>query len=621
MNLPNGTQLQGGKYRIEGMLGQGGFGITYRAEQVMLGRTVAIKEFFIREYCERSGDTGYVTIGTQSNRDMVELYRKKFLNEARLISNLHHPGIVQIHDIFEENGTAYYVMEYLAGESLADMVKRRGPLPEDEAEMYMFAVGKALEYIHGKHINHLDVKPSNIIVCDNKKVVLIDFGVSKQYDAVTDKGTSTTPVGISHGYSPAEQYLQGGVQHFSPSSDVYSLAATLYYLLTGVRPPEAPIVQDTGLPLHLLERQGVSQMVRVILSTAMTSRSRRTQTINAFLTALMSARALAPRRETSSDVTIIKMPEPEPNPVSEPEPKPKPEPSPEPKSESKSESKPESEPQPMQALKAESTPAPQSDPMPEPTTEPKPELKSESEPKQGQTPASEPYPMLEPQPDPKKRSKWWAVVITAVVSFCVVFALFYLGKKDVSSENSEESAIVEAVQGTEEAAIMTYAPDNSVYLYTGPVDENGLPHGEGEAKWQNDNRTYKGAFNHGKMEGQGVFVDNAGNRFEGQMKNDTYYDGKMYMKDGDWFEGTIKDDAPLDGVWHMKNGTTQKVKNGNAVTSKVESPKKKKENPERNKLASTPKQQPKQQQQKQQPQPKPKETIGGPEEKRSLGID
>ena len=307
MNLPNGTLLQGGKYRIERVLGQGGFGITYLATQVMLDRQVAIKEFFFRDFNLRDGDTKTVTIATEASRELVERYRKKFVKEAQTISRLDHAGIVRIHDIFEENATAYYVMEYLEGESLSQLVERRGAIPEDEAVGYVSAVGDALQYIHAMHINHLDIKPGNIIRRRDGRVVLIDFGVSKQYDATTDQGTTTTPVGISHGYSPAEQYRQGGVQQFSPQSDVYALAATLFKLLTGVTPPDAMTVIDEGLPLAELQSHHVAQPVIDAIAAAMRSRSHRTSSVAQFIAQLTpSPQPVPPPIPTTGDVTVVK---------------------------------------------------------------------------------------------------------------------------------------------------------------------------------------------------------------------------------------------------------------------------------------------------------------------------
>lgn len=252
MRLTSPPLLQGGKYKIEKVLGQGGFGITYLATQELLDRKVCIKEFFFKDSCSRNAG-GEVTLGTIGNRDLVERFLNKFIKEARTLSQLDHPNIIRILDIFKENGTAYYVMDYIEGSSLEDIVNSRGALSESEAITYIKQVANALDYIHQRSINHLDVKPANIMVrrSDNK-AILIDFGVSKQYDS-TGEQTSTTPVGISYGYAPIEQYRPGGVSEFSPQADIYSLGATLYKLLTGKIPPQAMEILSDGLP-SLIEK-------------------------------------------------------------------------------------------------------------------------------------------------------------------------------------------------------------------------------------------------------------------------------------------------------------------------------------------------------------------------------
>ena len=240
-HLTTNSFLQGGKYKIEKVLGQGGFGITYLATQELLDRKVCIKEFFFKDSCSRNTG-GEVTLGTIGNRDLVERFLNKFIKEARTLSQLDHPNIIRILDIFKENGTAYYVMDYIEGSSLEDIVNSRGALSESEAITYIKQVANALEYIHQRSINHLDVKPANIMVrkSDNK-AILIDFGVSKQYDSQGEQ-TSTTPVGISYGYAPIEQYRPGGVITFSPQADIYALGATLYKLVTGVTPLSANLL-------------------------------------------------------------------------------------------------------------------------------------------------------------------------------------------------------------------------------------------------------------------------------------------------------------------------------------------------------------------------------------------
>ena len=246
-----------GHYRIEKILGQGGFGITYLATDLSLDRLVAVKEFFPKEYCNREEQTSHMSVGTAGNKDFVERLKMKFLKEARNIAKFNCPYIIKIFAAFEANNTAYYVMEYIEGENLRDMVKRQGPLSVEKATDYIEKIGEALEYVHAHHINHLDVKPANIMVRkSDDKPVLIDFGLSKEYNEEGHQ-TSTTPTGISHGYAPIEQYNAGGVSDFSPESDIYSLGATFYYLLTANTPPEAlrlleePLSFPPQLPYNL----------------------------------------------------------------------------------------------------------------------------------------------------------------------------------------------------------------------------------------------------------------------------------------------------------------------------------------------------------------------------------
>ena len=322
--LHPGDNLQGGKYRIEKVLGQGGFGITYLAIQGGLERTVAIKEFFMREACCRASDSRGVTLGTEGNRETVDRYRQKFLKEARSIARLNHPHIVRIIDVFEENGTAYYVMEYVAGGSLSDRVGRQGALSEPEATRYIRQVADALTYIHTQRMTHLDVKPANIMLTDKDEVVLIDFGLAKQYDSATGHQTSSTPVGISEGYAPLEQYMQGGVGEFSPETDVYALGATYYKLLTGQTPPSASSVNEDGLPLEPLKSRGVTPLVITAITHAMEGRRRdRPKTVAEFLAEFdgVSGQAANPKPRTdtsheasgSGDTTLKKkIPTPQP---------------------------------------------------------------------------------------------------------------------------------------------------------------------------------------------------------------------------------------------------------------------------------------------------------------------
>ena len=283
MELRQGATLQGGKYTIERMLGQGGFGITYLGIQTGLGRRVAIKEFFMKEHCNRDASTSRVSVGSSGARQMVDAYRQKFIKEARTLAEMDNRHIVRVYDVFEENATAYYVMEHISGGSLKDLVERHGSLSEPEALGYIRQLAEALAYIHGRHVMHLDVKPGNIMLRPDGEVVLIDFGIAKHYDADNHE-TSGTPVGKSAGYAPMEQYQEGGVREFSPATDIYSMGATLYFLFTTAAPPEAHVVYENGLPP--LPRFVSPAVCRAIEQAMQPSRKKRLQSVAEFLALL-----------------------------------------------------------------------------------------------------------------------------------------------------------------------------------------------------------------------------------------------------------------------------------------------------------------------------------------------
>lgn len=242
--LPN-SLLQGGKYKIVRFLSSGGFGNTYEGELVLLHKHVAIKEFFVKDFCNRDENTSHVTVGTQSKLKLVERLQKKFLEEAGALYSMQHQNIVRVTDVFEENGTAYYVMDYIDGKSLNDITKDRGALPEAEALGYIRQVADALKYVHSLNRLHLDIKPGNIMINSLNNAILIDFGASKQYDEIDGENTSTL-LGKTPGYAPIEQ-MSNNVKQFTPATDIYSLGATLYKLLKGVTPPDATEIFNEGL--------------------------------------------------------------------------------------------------------------------------------------------------------------------------------------------------------------------------------------------------------------------------------------------------------------------------------------------------------------------------------------
>ena len=236
MHLKSDTSLRAGNYVIESVLGQGGFGITYLATCVPVGKKVAIKEFYVSGLCGRDKDSSVVCPLSEANRHTVDAYKLKFRKEAQKLRLMDHESIIKLYDVFEENATVYYVMDYIDGGSLESKVMLGGPLSEELAVHYILQVSEALKYMHDKHYLHLDVKPSNIMLSGDK-AILVDFGASKHYD---DNGgqTSTGPVGVSRGYAPMEQY-SNDLGNFTPATDIYALGATLYRLLTGQTPPDS----------------------------------------------------------------------------------------------------------------------------------------------------------------------------------------------------------------------------------------------------------------------------------------------------------------------------------------------------------------------------------------------
>lgn len=263
--LPAGAILNSGQssYKIVRVLGSGGFGITYLAtsRQKVGNITVpiqfAIKEHFMSDLCERDSDT--MKIKTGPGRQTFENSMKDFLGEARRLQKIGNgsSNVVKVNEVFEANGTAYYVMEFLDGESLRSYVQSHGPLSETETMALLHPVVETVDYLHSQRMTHLDIKPDNIMLARDEdpygrpmlRPVLIDFGLSKHYDANGHATSTVNTLGCSDGYAPMEQYA--GITTFSPSADIYALAATILFCLTGKDPRRSTEMLSVNIPAYL----------------------------------------------------------------------------------------------------------------------------------------------------------------------------------------------------------------------------------------------------------------------------------------------------------------------------------------------------------------------------------
>lgn len=281
--LSVGTTLQGGKYRLDALLSQGGFGVTYRATHTLLHQPVVLKTLNLQqEPPKRIHDLG-----------------ERFIQEAQRLAQFHHPHIVRVSDCFIEGGRPFIVMDYIPGRTLAQVIQEEGPLPEKTALHYIRQVASALELVHEHGLLHRDVKPDNIMLREGTdQVVLIDFGIAREYTA----GVTETNTGLlSAGYAPVEQYLPR--HQWTPATDVYALAATLYALLAG-RPPVASVLRDR-VPLEDLRRfqPNLSQRTIDAIEAGMALDVReRPQTVRVWLQLLMGQSVA---RQTTATVAVM----------------------------------------------------------------------------------------------------------------------------------------------------------------------------------------------------------------------------------------------------------------------------------------------------------------------------
>ena len=299
--LQPGTVIHGthNDYRIERVLGQGSFGITYVANVRLKGRLgaiesaamVAIKEFFLRDVSCRNG----LRVFSVSDSTLCSDYRRDFLREAQNLSRLDNDHIVKVLETIEENDTVYYVMEYLSGGNLDQHILSHGRLSCREALDIAIQIGEALKCMHAQHMLHLDLKPLNVMRGEDGHIVLIDFGLSKCFGADGQPESSTRIGQGTTGYAPIEQHSFKKADGFMPTLDIYALGATRFKMLTGSVPPEASVVLNEGLPVDELSSAGVPPAVIALVERAMQPlRRMRHQTVGEFVDEAQRLMASAP---------------------------------------------------------------------------------------------------------------------------------------------------------------------------------------------------------------------------------------------------------------------------------------------------------------------------------------
>ena len=515
--LKVGTILHG-TYRIDSYLSSGGFGNTYVATNVEFEERVAIKEFFMKGVTQRDDNQTTVSVSNLENNDSFLGQKEKFKKEARRIRQLKNEHIIAVHDLFEENGTAYYVMDFVDGENLSERLKHTGePMSENEVRDILPQILDALKSVHDAGIWHLDLKPANIMLTKEGKVKLIDFGASKQLDAQKGGATTSTAISYTNGYAPREQ-MEQNYDKFGPWTDIYALGATLYNLLTNKRPPLPTDIDDdmsedkhNALPFP----ESVGGMKYLVLQMMKTNRLQRPQSIDAIISAEKTRKEepkqtpkAAKTSQSSSayddEATII------------------------------------AEPKPKKERKTE-------------TPKPKPE---ETNPGYSQTPPKQDTYTSSHIEDNGggELSKNTIILMVGALLFVVLFVLYHVSESTSAPDQEPTPAPTETtVQKVER---MPYKTDIGEYQYSGPVDDNNKPHGRGEAFF-NDGRYYKGGFVRGSLSGTNCYFRYAeGDTFEGTFLANRFYNGKYTIaSDKSYYIGDYDDKGqPSSGTWYDKNG-------------------------------------------------------------------
>lgn len=506
--LKVGTLLANGKYRIDQYLASGGFGNTYVATDLTFDEKVAIKELFIKGVCGRTAESSEISVSLSENQRAFSAQQEKFRKEAKRIRKLNNPHIISVHDLFDENGTSYYVMDFVEGESLSARLKRtKKPMSEAELMLLIPQVLDALECVHAESIWHLDLKPANIMVDAKGNVQLIDFGASKQLkNANGDSLSTSSAMAYTAGYASSEQ-MEQNIEKFGPWTDLYSLGATMYNLLTMQQPPSpSDIDEDSRTALKL--PKGISKKTeRLIFWLMKPNRKMRPQSVMDVKQFLVEAHDtprtehIGNNNEEENDDTIVKQ------------------------------------------KKHTATTTPKT-PLPKPKPNPNNLLKKWGLP---------------------------AVAVVCFAGSFFFIKECENEKKDTETVVVSDSQTIKQVENLS-ITVTSGPKNMRQYSYTGElVDTLGaLPNGKGIAKFAKYGdipaSTYHGRFVNGVCEdhtGKATMTFDSGDKYVGTFEDGYYVQGKYILSDGSYFAGSFKEGSPYNGTWYSAQGKADgKVVNG-----------------------------------------------------------
>ncbi|MEO7245071.1 MAG: serine/threonine-protein kinase, partial [Rubrivivax sp.] len=279
--LPVGSRLA--EFEITTLLGEGGFGIVYLAIDHSLGRRVALKEYMPASLASR-GQGSQVQVRSARHRDTFELGLRSFVNEARLLAQFDHPALVKVYRFWEANGTAYMVMPYYEGTTLRDLLLTLPGRPDEAWLRALLApLTEALQVIHAEQCYHRDIAPDNVMMLAgaHDRPLLLDFGAARR---VIGDMTQALTVILKPGYAPVEQYAEIPGLKQGPWTDVYALAAVVYFAITGRTPPPSVgrLLNDTYEPLARVAGNAFSERFAHAIDRALAVRpEERTQSVEA----------------------------------------------------------------------------------------------------------------------------------------------------------------------------------------------------------------------------------------------------------------------------------------------------------------------------------------------------